>query len=237
MNLSVNYNKLVEKDKVSSKLNINFVARTKCMGMEYFLRGLDEADKVVTLAMNFNGGSFADTFFYSVSNSLSWLPLGLLFCFLLYKKHGDNWRRMVAILFGLIVTVTLCDQISASIIKPLVMRPRPSHCPEICWLLHYVNGYHGGHYGFVSSHAANAFGGVAYCCIIIRRWRFTVLSFLFAAVVSYSRIYLGVHYFGDVLCGAVLGLFIGSSMSLIVIHLPFVVVKKPLLKSEVMGTR
>lgn len=205
--------------------------------MEYFLRSLDEADKVATLALNFNGGDLADGFFYSVSNSLSWLPLALFFFYLLYKKCGADWRCIVIILCGLVVTETLCDQISASFIKPFVMRPRPSHCPEICWLLHYVNGYHGGRFGFVSSHATNAFGGAAYCCTIIRKWRLTVASYLFAAVVGYSRIYLGVHYLGDVLCGALLGLLVGFSVSLIVIHLPFLVVKKATVKRKVLGSK
>lgn len=191
--------------------------------MDHLLRSLDGADKIITLTLNFNGGSIADSFFYALSSSFSWIPLAFLFLYLLYKKTGSNWKAIFFVVCGLALTVTLCDQISSSIIKPLVMRPRPSHCPAICWLLHFVNNYHGGRYGFVSSHAANSFGAVVYTTLLIRRWKFTVISFVFAISVSCSRIYLGVHYFGDIICGWILGTIIGLTMYGVVKRIPYVI--------------
>lgn len=178
------------------------------------------ADKAITVALNFNGGSMADAFFYGISNSISWVPLAILFLYLIYKETKGDWWRFATILLGLVITVTLCDRISSEIIKPLVMRLRPSHDFAVCWMLHYVNGYRGGLYGFVSSHATNAFGAMIYCSSMIKRRKFTIIAFLFASLVSYSRIYLGVHYFGDVVCGAALGMAIGYSLSLCVRRLP-----------------
>lgn len=149
------------------------------MVLEQIIGCLDAVDKSVTLALNFDGGRMADSFFYNISNSLSWIPLALLFFYFIYKDYKGDWVQSCLILFGLVMTITLCDSTSSGIIKPLVMRPRPSHDLQICRLFHMVNGYRGGHYGIV---------------------------------VSYSRIYLGVHYFGDVICGAMLGILIGLTV-------------------------
>lgn len=198
-----------------------------------FVDYLDAEDKAITVALNFNGGSFADAFFYGISRSLSWIPLALLFLYLLYKSTKGDWWRFAVLLFGLVLTITLCDRISSGIIKPLAMRLRPSHNFQVCWLLHYVYGYRGGLYGFVSSHAANAFGAVIYCSSIIRKRKFTIFAFAFALLVSYSRIYLGVHYFGDVVCGAMLGMAIGYGISLCVKYLSKLQIKIPIIKRGV----
>jgi undecaprenyl-diphosphatase len=79
-------------------------------------------------------------------------------------------------------------------------------------LVHTVKGYCGGAFGFVSSHAANSFNVAALSILLIRNRFFSVFIFIWAAGVSYSRIYLGVHYPGDVVCGALLGMLIGWSM-------------------------
>lgn len=212
--------------KFSTKSCINFASENKLIGM--ILDQMIAADKAITVALNFDGGSVADAFFYGVSNSISWVPLALLFLYLIYKETKGDWWRFATIIIGLVITITLCDRISSGIIKPLVMRPRPSHDFEVCTLLHYVDGYRGGMYGFVSSHAANAFGAIVYCCSMVRKRKFTIFAFCFALIVSYSRIYLGVHYFGDVVCGALLGMAIGFAMSLCVKHL-----RKPQLKIHI----
>lgn len=182
------------------------------MMLEHILSGLDTADKAVTLALNFDGGPVADAFFHGMSCSLAWIPLALLFIYLIYKDGDGGWRRVCPVLLGLVVTVVLCDHVSSEIVKPLAMRPRPSHDLQICHMLHYVGGYRGGRYGFVSSHAANAFGAVAYCCMLARRKWFAVVSTAFAVTVSYSRIYLGVHYLGDVVGGALFGVMVGLAI-------------------------
>lgn len=209
------------------------------MILEDVISSLDAADKAVTLALNFDGGRIADTFFNTVSCSFSWLPLTLLFICIIYKNSNGEKMRLCMILLGLIITITLCDRISSGIIKPLVMRPRPSHDLYISNLLHYVDGYMGGHYGFVSSHATNASGAVIYCCMFVKRKWFTSIATFFAATVCYSRIYLGVHYFGDVICGAALGITIGFTIYILVKNLKLLhIIRIPLsMKKDCMYLR
>ena len=121
-------------------------------------------------------------------------------------KKNYSLAMKIFIVIGLAITITLCDQISSSFFKPLVARYRPSHDIEINAMLHYVNNYHGGRYGFMSSHAANAFGAALLGSKIIRKKYFTIFIFSLATLVAYSRIYLGVHFLGDVVCGAIVGI-------------------------------
>ena len=95
------------------------------------------------------------------------------------------------------------------ILKPWVARLRPTHNPEIADLIHTVNGYRGGRYGFVSSHAANAATFVTFTALVFRNRFYTILLTLWAFLTAYSRVYLGVHYVGDVLCGALVGVLVG----------------------------
>ena len=90
----------------------------------------------------------------------------------------------------------------------MVARLRPTHDPAIADMIHTVNGYRGGRYGFVSSHSANAFAVVVFTSLVVRRRIYTVLTLIWALLTAYSRVYLGVHYVGDVVCGAVLGIFV-----------------------------
>lgn len=173
---------------------------------------LDSVDKATMLALNFDGGGFADIFFYTVSKSVSWIPLALLFLYLMYKDCRSV-GKMCAVVLCLAICLTLCDQIASGLIKPIVMRPRPSHAEGVMQFLHYVNGKRGGQYGFVSSHAANAFGATLYTSMLLRRRWFTILAIVYSVIVCYSRIYLGVHYPGDILCGAIIGVIVGYLMS------------------------
>jgi undecaprenyl-diphosphatase len=93
-----------------------------------------------------------------------------------------------------------------------VLRDRPCHEPALIGNVHTVNGVCGGKYGFVSSHAANSFNVALLSLMFIRKKWFSAGILLWASVVAYSRIYLGVHYLGDVICGSILGAIIGWGM-------------------------
>lgn len=167
---------------------------------------LDKVDKELMLLLNYDGGPTADAFWYIMSKKLVWVTLGAIF---LFGMSNRNFREYIPIVLCLALTVTMCDQVSSSFIKPFFSRIRPSHNPEICDMLHYIGSYRGGRHGFVSSHAANAFGVATYVSLIFRRNKITVPLFLWSLLVGYSRIYLGVHYPGDVLGGAVIGVICG----------------------------
>ena len=109
--------------------------------------------------------------------------------------------------------IAVSDQMSSTVIKNSVMRLRPCHDPAVAPQLHLVNGYCGGQYGFVSSHASNSFALVSFLVFLFRKERiklqWVVLSW--AILVSLSRIYLGAHYPTDIICGALLGVIIGAA--------------------------
>ena len=169
---------------------------------------MDDWDKTLTVALNYDGGQFSDFLWHRLSKNVAWTPmiLALSYVLLTCKKQ---WAEAGLFLLGLVLVIALSDQVSSSVIKPLVERLRPSHEPEISNMLHYVGNYRGGHYGFVSSHAANAFGVATYLSLIFRKKWLTVSLLAWSLGVCYSRIYLGVHYVGDIIGGSLIGITAG----------------------------
>ena len=164
-----------------------------------------ELDKVLTLAINSCHSPFFDNFFYIYTQTWTWLPLVLLLLVWMWRKWGVRSLYVVA---GIALCILLADQISSSLLKPWVARLRPTNNPEIADLIHTVRGYRGGLYGFVSSHAANAFAFAVFTSLVICNRYYTLAIAFWAVLTAYSRVYLGVHYVGDVVCGAVLGVFV-----------------------------
>ncbi len=167
-------------------------------------------DTQLFLLLNALHTPFFDPIMIFVSGKLTWLPLYLLIVLYMYKHFG--WR-FVWPLLGIALVVVLADQSSVHLFKNIFQRMRPCHNPIIKDLIYLPTGRcAGGRFGFVSSHAANVFG-VAVCLVFLikKRW-FTIFILAWAALVSYSRIYLGAHYPGDVFFGAILGAIIGYSV-------------------------
>ena len=142
-----------------------------------------------------------------ISNTLAWLPLYVFLLYLIIKDYGnDTWF----VLSGIVLTIILADQVTSTFMKPYFGRLRPSQDPTLETLIHLVNGYKGGKFGFASSHAANTFGTATFLFLLFgkkRKW--IPVLFLWAAIVTYSRIYLGVHYPGDILVGSLVGMLAG----------------------------
>ena len=176
--------------------------------MSTIINYLDKADASTTVALNFDGGSIMDSMSEVFSSRLLWVPIALVFLYFLFKADAKNRQRLLIIL-AVALTVTLCDQLTSHVMKPYFARLRPSHTPGVENLLHYVNGYRGGQYGFCSSHASNSFGVATFITLMTRRMRIGFAFFALSLCVAYSRIYLGVHYFGDVFVGTAIGIAIG----------------------------
>jgi len=159
------------------------------------------------LWMNNHHNEFWDTFMMTYSGKVIWIPLSVVLLITLFYK--TKWRNAVLIILCFILLATLCDQISAGVIKPFFSRFRPTHHPDFMYKVLVVDGYRGGRYGFISAHAANGFGAATFLALIFRyRW-FTVALFSWALVTCYSRIYLGVHFISDVVGGMMLGSILG----------------------------
>ena len=169
---------------------------------------LKQLDTELFLALNGLHNSLFDFLMFWASNKLIWIPLYLFFLYLIIKKY--QWKT-VGIFVAILVLITLADQLSVHLFKNVFQRFRPCHEPQLEGLVHLVNGKCGGRFGFISSHASNTFALVVFLIQLLgKKYKyFTISILIWASLVSYSRIYLGVHYPGDVFVGAVFGSLLG----------------------------
>ncbi|HVD98804.1 MAG TPA: phosphatase PAP2 family protein [Cytophagaceae bacterium] len=167
------------------------------------LEYLKQLDIKMLLAVNSHHTAFLDSLMLFVTNRLAWIPLYiLLVIFLIWKKK----KASILILFFIILTVVSTDLFASSLMKPLFQRLRPCHNPEVNTMLYMLKDACGGKYGFVSSHASNTFGLVTFLVLLLKKeYPWIILFYLWAALVSLSRVYLGVHYPFDILGGAIVG--------------------------------
>lgn len=167
---------------------------------------LMDIDAEALLAVNGLHDLFQDAFWWMVSAKWSSLLLVLSLLWILLHK---NRRHALLVVAMLAVAVLVADQVSSGLIKHLVERLRPTHDPSLENAVHVINGYRGGLYGFVSSHAANFFAIATLVSFIMRHRLVAIALYGWALVQCYSRMYLGVHYPGDILGGIVVGLLAG----------------------------
>ncbi|RNA62160.1 phosphatase PAP2 family protein [Chryseobacterium nematophagum] len=163
-------------------------------------------DKKVFLYLNNLGSSPFDQLWMLISSTWIWVPLYIIFCYLLFKNY--KLRSFVFILLFIAIGVTVSDQL-ASVFKYGVARLRPCHDPTLEHHMRIVKC--GGQYGFYSAHASNTFFLASYLTILLKdkiKW-FPYAIFAWAIIVSYSRIYLGVHFPIDILVGVFVGSLLG----------------------------
>ncbi len=141
------------------------------------------------------------------SDTWTWMPLMFTMFFVVFKNRP--LREGIIIIVGMGLCILLADQISSSLIKPLVGRLRPTHDPELMFKVRYITG-RGGLYSFVSAHAANSFAIATFCALVFRHRLTSVCLLMSAMGVGFSRIYLAKHFPTDVLAGAALGAVVGS---------------------------
>src|SRR5690554_6303097 len=135
-----------------------------------------------------------------ITSKSIWFPMYAVILYVIFRNQGV---KGIITVVGLALMVLLCDQISTNIFKEGFERLRPSHEPSIQELVNLVNGKRGGKFGFVSSHATNSFGLAVFSLLLFRyRW-YSLFILFWAALNSYSRIYMGVHYPGDILGGLI----------------------------------
>ena len=172
-------------------------------------------DKQLTLYLNGINSAFFDVFFYISTSKVVWLPLYAALLWMVFRRQG---ARGLMTVFFISFIILAADQISSGLMKPLFERLRPSHDDVLQYLVHTVNGYRGGLYGFASSHAANCFALATFFILVVRRWSLSLSLSLWALLNSYGRVYQGVHYVGDVLVGAVIGIVVGRLLYEVYLH-------------------
>lgn len=175
------------------------------------MEALSTIDSDLFLFLNGLHADWMDGVMVLITQMWVWLPLYLLLIYWTVKQYGKRcWWIFLAV-----ALVVLCsDQLSAHVCKPLFQRLRPCYNTDLQGLIHLPKGMAGGQYGFVSSHAANTFAIAAFLTAALRKkykWMGIAL-YLWAFISSYSRIYIGYHYPGDILCGAVLGILVGLTL-------------------------
>lgn len=172
---------------------------------------LDTLDSEIFLFFNGMHCGFFDSFMSIATGRFIWIPLYAALLFLLWRLEG--WRKALLWALAICVTITLADQICATLIRPAVERFRPANLLNpLSEQVHIVDGYRGGRYGFPSCHGANTFALVTIMSLIVKRRAFTWFITGWALLNCYSRLYLGVHYPGDLLCGALIGALCGLAV-------------------------
>lgn len=167
------------------------------------LNTINDADRDLLTTINFDGPTGYDFFWAIYSDKWTWIPFILVIVYCLLRP--GNWKHRLLIIGSVALLFLLSDFVVSSFIKNVICRPRPSHDPAVMSLLSYVNDYRGGAYGFPSNHASNGFATATFLALLFRNRWVTLSAFLWAIGSCYSRMYLGVHYPTDILCGALLG--------------------------------
>ena len=183
---------------------------------------MEALDQDILFLINGANFPFLDNLMSLISGKLTWLPLYLILLYEFYRRMKFS-KHFLAFLITVGLTFFLTDFCCSHLIRPIFMRLRPVCIDNpIHTMVHAVEGYRAGEsYGFPSCHASNTFGLATLVWLYLReRWT-TIAMFSWAIIMCYSRVYLGVHYPGDVICGALLGLVIGAIMFAISIAIQF----------------
>ena len=160
-------------------------------------------DQQFTLSLNGSDNLFLDGIASVATSTVTWLPVGLVLLYVLFRNNSLRNVGFVVLALGL--CILLADQVASGICKPLFERYRPAQDPSLMYMVDIVDGYRGGRYGFFSSHAANTFSVAVFLSFLIRNRAAGFALFSWALLNCWTRVYLGVHYLGDLLVGCLWG--------------------------------
>lgn len=165
-------------------------------------------DKQLLLMVNGSDSTFLDWVVMTLTNAKTWIPLYLSLLYVVVKTNR-NVREVLLIVAAAGLCVLLAGTIDDEIVKPLVARWRPTHDPQIGSLVDTVNDYRGGNYGFFSAHASNTFSIALFFSLLMRQRLLTIGLVLWSLTNCWTRLYLGVHYPGDITVGLIWGALVG----------------------------
>lgn len=176
---------------------------------EGFVSWLESIDKQALLVVNGSESLYFDRLMRTLTNALTWIPF-YISLFYIVLKNNENVRKILFILSSVGLCVLLAGTVDDMIVKPLVARWRPTHDPEIGMLVDIVDGYRGGRYGFFSAHASNTFSITIFFYWLIRSRLLTTAMVIWSFTNCWTRMYLGVHFPGDILVGLIWGFIVGT---------------------------
>ena len=172
------------------------------------LESLIQLDKQLLLTVNGSESLFIDGLADVLTTATTWIPL-YISLFYLVLKNNESMKQILLIISCAALCVVLAGTIDDTFVKPTVARLRPTHDFQIGMLVDIVDGYRGGRYGFFSAHAANTFSIAVFFSLLIRNGVMSLLLISWSFINCWTRMYLGVHYPGDILCGLVWGGLMG----------------------------
>lgn len=172
---------------------------------------LIQLDKQLLLWFNGSDSLFIDGLVKTLTTAMTWIPL-YLGLFYMVLKNNDNVQKVLLVLGCAGLCALLAGSFNDLFVKPWVARWRPSRDPEIAMLVDVVDGYRGGRYGFFSSHAANTFSIAIFFTLLVRSRVLSIALILWSLLNCWTRMYLGVHFPGDILCGLLWGGLVGTGM-------------------------
>ena len=170
-----------------------------------------QMDKQLLLAINGSDSLFIDYLAKTLTTAATWIPL-YVSLFYVVVKNNDNFRRIICILACAGLCVLFAGTVDDLLVKPLVARLRPTHDFQVGMLVDTVAGYRGGKYGSFAAHAANTFSIAVFFSLLMRSRLVTLLLVGWSLTNCWTRLYLGVHYPLDILCGLLWGGSVGTGI-------------------------
>lgn len=164
-------------------------------------------DQAITLALNGSNSLFADGVMMLVTSTITWIPVGVIMLYIIIKNN--ELPHLLTIISMLVLCVLISNGLS-EVSKAVFERWRPSVDPLLMYVVKVVNGYRESKFGFFSAHAANTMSITVFLSLLFKNARATLLFLLWSLLNGWSRVYLGVHYFGDVIVGFTVGMLVGN---------------------------
>ena len=168
---------------------------------------INELDHQLTLAINGSDSLFWDNIMYTVTDTFSWSMVIVALLVVIFKNN--TWKEFVMICVTIALLIFVADRICSGLVKPMVARWRPTQDPQLMYFVDVVRNYRGGRFGFFSGHACNTMCMAVFLSWLFRSRKMTITLLFWSLTTTFTRLYLGVHYLGDVTVGFLVGIFLG----------------------------